>query len=485
MLGTRDLRVGLSFREFLQHVQIKEPPPGGNIIPMVMWPHIEEMAQDLASCPRLAWPKARQIGASWDLAAYFNWLFRYREGADLGMFSQGQDEAQELLSKVKFVHTHLRGDFSPHLDVDNAQELRLSSMGSRVRAYPSTDKAGRGETFTAVVFDEADHHEHFNANYAAVSPALDDIGGQMFVASTVNYATITSGFKELVRGAPANGFKVSFYPWSVRPDRDQDWYDSGYAKAIDKARFVKENPSSLGEALSPPETLMAFDLAALKAMELDVKEPIETRGTIKIFQKYQPGKLYVAGTDTAHGVGQDQAVTVVKDVATGYIVADIQSPFLSPTMLADDSVKLLEHYGNPLWGVEDNDWGILTLDVAKRLGYPNLYYREPPEARSHGLATEGILGWHTGPGISGTRAILWGEMIEAVLARLLVIPSKEGLAQFFTVIRNPLKDGKIEAIQGGHDDYPMAVGIAGQVQKSARVASRGRQSRPVRLPREW
>jgi hypothetical protein len=50
---------------------------------------------------------------------------------------------------------------------------------------------------------------------------------------------------------------------------------------------------------------------------------------------------------------------------------------------------------------------------------------------------------------------------------LITIPSKNGLSQFSTVIRNPDKDGRIEAMVGTHDDYPMAVGLAWQMRKEA------------------
>jgi hypothetical protein len=65
-------------------------------------------------------------------------------------------------------------------------------------------------------------------------------------------------------------------------------------------------------------------------------------------------------------------------------------------------------------------------------------------------------------------------MIEAVATRLLIIPSLEGLSQFYTVIRNPKKNGRIEAQEGAHDDYPLAVGIAWQLRRFAQAVGRNR-----------
>ena len=202
-------------------------------------------------------------------------------------------------------------------------------------------------------------------------------------------------------------------------------------------------------------------------MQSDVKKPIEQMacGTVlaNIYQDCQTGKRYTAGTDTSHGVGRDDAVTVVLDVATGYVVADIQTNLMAPEQLAEASVKLLERYQSPVWGIEDNDWGILTLKTAERLRYPRIYFRD-----------EGKPGWHTD---EFSRYELWGDLMSGVSSRLFTIPSSEGLSQFYTVIKNPEKRGRIEAQAGAHDDYPLAMGIAWQLRRYARPAGSGMRQR--------
>ena len=198
-----------------------------------------------------------------------------------------------------------------------------------------------------------------------------------------------------------------------------------------------------------------FDLAALNAMQADVREPVEQIGPANVYQRFAMGKKYAVFTDTSHGVRGDDAVTVVKDLTTGYIAADIQSNVISPEELALGSLKLLEVYQRPLWAIEDNDWGVLTLRKAQDAGYPNLF-RDPDRP--------GSVGWHTS---ERNRYILWGELVEAVKARLITVPSKAGLAQFYSVVRNPAKGGRIEAASGAHDDYPFAVGGAWQLRKVA------------------
>ena len=69
---------------------------------------------------------------------------------------------------------------------------------------------------------------------------------------------------------------------------------------------------------------------------------------------------------------------------------------------------------------------------------------------------DGKEGIRTGP---ATRIEIYGAVIPAVNNHQVIIYNKEGLKQFYDVIRNPEKNGRIEARRGGNDDYPVAVGI--------------------------
>jgi hypothetical protein len=268
------------------------------------------------------------------------------------------------------------------------------------------------------------------------------------------------------QGSQTRGWTKLFYGWDVRPDRDETWYEERRAEADDVARFEKEYPRDEDEALAPARTLVFFSPETLLAMRQDLKPPIKILPVgagfyANIFQDFQIGKRYAAGTDTSHGVGQDFSVTCIIDAETGYTVADVMSPLMEPEQLSVASMDLLEYYRNPIWGIEDNDWGIQTIKVAIETHYPRIFYRE-----------EGKPGWHTADTRqrTGSRFVLWGDLQSACNTRAITIPSEEGLAQFYSVIRNPDKHGRIEAQQGAHDDYPFAIGIANQIRDRAQRA---------------
>jgi len=454
------------FSRFLPFVRILEPPPGRGNIPFEPWPHLMEVCDILDDKKLLVWLKSRQTGASWLLAAYSLWMAQYHHGAVILLLSQGEEEAKKLLWKCKYIYEMLPPGLRMQTGIDSRQELTFPALSSAITALPSTEKAGRSITASLVIMDEADFHEYADASFAAVKPTIDDSGGQLIMVSTSNATSSGSLFKKMYREAPNNGFSKVFYGWNVRPGRDNAWYDDRKNEYHDAALFEKEYPSTEDEALSPPRTISAFDSDKLNAMRDDLRTPIEKMqcgtATANIYQDFAPGKRYVAATDTSHGTGGDNAVTVVMDAQTGYVVADIVNNLLSPDQLALASAQLLERYKDPLWAIEDNDWGQTTIATAQRVRYPRIFYRD-----------EGKPGWHTD---EHSRVRLYSGLMEAVHSRLVVIPNETGLAEFYSLIQNPKKGGRVEAQQGSKDDYPIAVGIALQVRSKAQAGGRLRDT---------
>lgn len=473
------------FRAFLMHVRVLEPPPGGGIVSWQPWPHLLDALRHLLTHRLLLWLKARQTGASWLLAAYSLWRVLRERGVRVALLSQGEVEAADLLGKVRIIWQHLPDYLREPLTTDNTTQMEWGSRLSGIRAYPSTARAGRGATFSLVIMDEADHHEYFDDNYAAIKPSID-AGGQLVVVSTANWQSIESGFKQLWRGAPGNGFAPLFWGWRERPGRDEAWYEARKAEATDLTRFAKEYPATASEALAAPQTIAAFPVDILEAMRQECRAAVTMLGglPIAIYRHPEQGKRYVAATDTSHGVGEDYSVTVLMDAATGYIVADIIDNQIAPSTLWEWSNTLLRHYGSkcgrmPLWAIESNDQGAVVLTKVLEDAYPTLYYRDARHEKP---------GWLTNASNRDCNNpdSLWNVLIEAVQARAITVPNERGLQQFFEVVRNAQKAGRIEALQGGHDDYPIACAIALQAR---RYAGQGievvRAGAPLRLPALW
>lgn len=449
------------FDRFLRYVRVQDPPRMDDLTgsplqldhrsgvrTFEMWPHIPEIVEALEKHRRIVWPKARQIGATTILAASAV-HGSYAPRAETLLFSQGQDEAEDFLAKCNLIYQHLPPHLQVPLATDNLGEM-IFQNGSRIKALPSTKKAGQGKTASKIIMDEADFHEYFDIGYAAAMPAAD-MGAQVIIVSTPNPENSESGFKKLCRGVPGNGYHLLYYNWRVVPGRDDQWYADRKAEALDLALFEKQYSETLEQALAPSKELSSFDVEVLEWMRQFVCEPIISDGYVNIYQKYTEQERYVAATDTSHGVGADYSCTVVM-TRGGIVVADILDKNIGPEELATHSMRMLDMYHKPWWAIEDNDQGITVVRAAERRNYPRQYRQKS----KRGVEQEG---WHAGV---SSRDEMWGDFKPAVNSGAIRVPNAEGLKQFFQVqkVRREGKLGRDEAISGGNDDYPTAVGIA-------------------------
>lgn len=475
-----------SFVNFLAFVMIlaRAAPllglPGGPQ-PFEQWPYLMEMAKAFSENRLVVVLKARQLGFSWLVAAYTCWLMLFRRGSVVLLLSRGEKEAQALVEKVKFIYSNLPRNWDvPPLGKDSLEELTIPSLDSKVLALPSTKEAGRSETATLVVQDEADFHAYLGDNFMAVKPTIDG-GGQMIMGSTSNKKVESSLFKENYRESPGNNWYRVFWPWNARPGRDEAWYErtkeDGKALAAElgltpDAYMEQEYPASANEALAPSKALAYLDHTALMSMQDGIREPLMRFGAVNIYRKWRADGRYMCGTDTSHGVGIDYSASVVIEMRSGVIVADILDNLLEPESLAYETMEMLKLYRNPIWGIEDNERGEMTLRAAQAQQYPRIFHRESSQGYNRRA------GWHTD---GKSRWILWGELSQAIEAGQVTTLNAEGLTQMFSVIKNPKNQGRPEHMAGAHDDYPMAVGIAWQMRKHA-FASKGQG---VKLGRRW
>jgi len=478
-----------------------DDPQLHEVVAFEPWPHLVEFARAMARDQLIILIKTRQGGASWGEAAVVLWdAMFWASTVDL-LMSQGEDDAKVLLTKVKSIWSHLPEHLRAGLTVDNTEELKFRATGGSIMARPSTARAGHGITATRIIGDEFEFHQYAAEFIVAAKPAIDH-GGKLILSSTVDKLQMDTTFKAMVKAAQhtedghvlwdipseghqaPNGWRLFFWPYNVRPGRDEVWYERRKAEVRNDEVLAKSGltpdmnmesnyPRTLMEALSPAQALAAFNPLVLKSMQDDCRLPNKVDGQVNVWQEYIVGKTYAMFSDTSHGVGGDDSVTTVMECRSGMVVADVQSNRLGPAEFASESYRLHKMYGEPLWGIEDNEWGALVIYLVMALGAKNLFCREWQKAgrRSDKPQSELTPGWHTGPTMGNDRVLLYGELILAVNSYGVIIPSKAGMAQFFDCIRNPDKYGRIEAVSGGHDDYPLAVGGCVQMRKYVTFSS--------------
>ncbi len=466
------LRCDKSFLRFLHWAKIVEAPtydsPGG-VIKLQLWPHILEIAGSLINPDHrlLSILKSRQVGVSWEVGGcYVTWHALTHTGSLSILFSKGEPEAIALLDKCKAVYEQLPPFMKIAKGADSKTELTFPFMKSCITAKAATESAGVSYQASIIVLDEAQDLEYAKKIWLNAKPCID-AGGQFIIIWTSPKPDLNKLCVYIHKQARTgkNNFHPIFIPYFARPGRDEKWYEKQKKEVslnveeleglTPELYMERTYPRSEDEALSETSSISAFDHRVLDEMMGETKNPVKDvpdgidPKLVHIYQKWNLGELYIAGTDTAHGVGKDFSVTTIMNCRTGAVVADILSNAIDENDFAFHSLKLMEAYHNPLWYIEDNDWGRVIINIALRNGYKNLGYSDKSRNRP---------GWHTAGGDEG-RTLLWGTLIPAINTHQITIFNPEGIKQFRSVIRNVKKNGRIEAAKGGHDDYPMAVGI--------------------------
>jgi len=167
----------LHFRDFLPFVRITES--GSGVIPLEMWPHIEEMVDDLALERLISWAKARQISVTTILSAYALHEAQYAINGEVLCLSKGQPQSNEFLANSKDIWANLPAALQVQRCLPDNQSQMTFVNGGRIDALPSTPDAGRGRNPTKAIFDEADYHDYLEESLNSVKPGLDDRNGQL------------------------------------------------------------------------------------------------------------------------------------------------------------------------------------------------------------------------------------------------------------------------------------------------------------------
>jgi hypothetical protein len=155
---------------------------GAGWVKFDLWPAQAATLATMAHSKKLVVLKARQLGISWLALAYALWLMVFQSPATILLFSLREEEAKELLWRLRGVYDRL----PPWLrarGVTHCNETRwILSNGSRALAFST--RAGRSYTGTLALVDEADFVPELAQFLNAVKPTID-AGGQLFFCAGV------------------------------------------------------------------------------------------------------------------------------------------------------------------------------------------------------------------------------------------------------------------------------------------------------------
>lgn len=318
--------------------------------------------------------KFRQGGITELISMYCLWLASYFPDKKINIISIKDTIAKKVLRKIKFMYKNLPWFLQTPIINGRVGEFggvteMIFNNGSLIESIPTSEQAGRSESLSLLVIDEAAAVRWAETIWAAAFPTLAT-GGAAIINSTP--LGIGGWYHRMWTDALAggNGFNPIRLRWEMHPERDQAWYES-MARALGPRRTAQEID---GDFLGSGNTV--FDLMDIRAIEdsLDDYPPILTRFNEQ-YRQYGnpvPGRRYFIGADVATGRSDDySSFTCMDSFGEEFAVYKGRMPMNKYAKLLGDTGH---KFNDAIIAPESNDVGIAVTMKLQEEGYPNLYY---------------------------------------------------------------------------------------------------------------
>ena len=358
--------------------------------------------------------------------------------------------AIEIFKRVRLAYEELPNWLKPGVEEYGKTSMKLAN-GSEIGISTTTGSAARGMSISLLFVDELAFIEpslmedFWKSVYPTISSAEK---AKIFIASTPNGTG--NLFHKLWSGAVKgdNGFGFDEIKWDEPPNRTEEF-----------KRKTIENLGSYESWLQEYENVFlqhgdgAIDHEHFDKLIKSAKPPIEIYedGCYKIYEPATLDKIYVAGVDTAEGIGKDHSVIVIydmTDLTNVEQVAMYSSNRISPYDFTTKTYEILSQWGKPLALIERNGVGAQVADNLR-----NRYSYEKMVNWGGQLANRkqqnGMISHSNTKGKAITNMRYWMNELKCVKLNDI-----ETIKEFRDFTRYP--NGSWAAKTGCHDDKVMA-----------------------------
>lgn len=423
--------------------------------------------------------------------------------------------------KARTVYTRLPEELKPTEKFNSVNELFFDKLNSSWRIATATDQVGRSRTLNFVHFSEVAFYECSLANLQkGIGEAMTEDCFRVYetTANGFNEAkdlwdsnTCYNLFYEWWRTSEYRSTEYEYLetndPWLLERievlkakglDKEQiTWYCKKYDSYLDKNTIKQEYPITPEEAfISSGDCVFNKEVLVNQIIRSQALQPLkkgyftykkianpikDSEGeTVDIewqlkditFEERVDGYItiheeprvkhdesgeviiskcpYVLGGDTA-GTGIDYFTGKMIDNTNGRTVATLRKQKIDEDLYGEQMLCLAKYYNDALIGIETN-YSRHPIRVIQKYGYTNLYLRERVDEVSKKI--ERIYGFET---TRKTKPIIIGELVELMRDPSIEVDT-ETLKEMTTFVKKD--NGKMEAIEGSHDDLVMAKAIA-------------------------
>lgn len=270
-------------------------------------------------------------------------------------------------------------------------------------------------------------------------------------------------------GAGTNNFYRIELPWTVHPERDEEWFQQQRAEILPAKGERGVAQELLCSFAASGDNFLSGDI--LEEMEKNCKTPIMTfgpRGDVWIWKDVQSEHRYLVSADVSRGDADDFSAFHVIDTTADEVVAEFQGK-VPPEELANLMIDVGFRYNKALLCPELNSFGLLTANALKKANYPNLYYEKVGRNMYTSYTTQDIEGeipgFTTGP-----------KNRDEMLAKLETVLRTKRLKVYSMRIVNELKtfvwkNNRAQAMKGYNDDLVISLAIGNSLYEASGVSA--------------
>jgi hypothetical protein len=324
------------------YVKIQHPTKG--TVPFELFDYQERLIDAIHNNKDTLILCSRQLGKTTVAAIYILWMATFKDDQYCVIASKDMGHATEIMSRIKFAYEEMPFWLKAGCKFYNRTSIEFDN-GSLIKSMATTDKTGRGNSPSILMFDEISFVRPTIQDkvWSSIAPSLST-GGKLIMSTTPNGDTdlFARLWRESVAGL--NGFKHVFAHYLEHPERGPD---SGYREEM----LVK-----LGELQVRVE--LDCEFLSSDALLINTQRLIELKHIIpnfedngfKFWEERKPGVAYLVAADIATGTGQDFSVVQVYEFPTLKQVAELRNNQINIPQLYDKIKWIVNKLSEPLAG---------------------------------------------------------------------------------------------------------------------------------------
>tara|TARA_Y100001963_G_scaffold123644_1_gene173810 strand:- start:66 stop:1052 length:987 start_codon:yes stop_codon:yes gene_type:complete len=266
-----------------------------------------------------------------------------------------------------------------------------------------------------------------------------------------------------------NGFTPIRLPWTVHPERNQNWRDQQDDELGPRmaSQECDCDFTTSGNTVFAPELLSYYE----KTFTCDPLERRGIDGSLYIWEYPDYSRKYMVVADVARGDSKDYSAFHIIDIEECKQIGEFKSQ-IGTKEYGHMLVAIATEYNNALLVIENANIGWNTIQVVIDKGYKNLYYSPKGEAATNADAF--LAKWHDMvdttkmvPGFTmslKTRPLVIGKLDAYMREKSVMIQGKRTLEELRTFI---WRNHRAEAQIGYNDDLIMSLATACYVRDTA------------------